>query len=148
MPQHKHTNVSFETPDGWQDRSVVAYTCPKKSNKVHASNLVMTRDVLAPGETLRRFTARQISDLAKELPGFELLEQRERQIGGVVASECGFTSEGGGGLIVQRLVIVALEREIISFTATSPRSEATQLAPVFERILASVEFSGSATSRP
>ncbi|AUX38454.1 MULTISPECIES: DcrB-related protein [Sorangium] len=141
MPRYEHTEVSFDVPRDWEDRSVVVFAAPAKPGQGMISNLVMTRDTLAAGEDIRRYGDRQLVEMAQRLDGFQLYARQEITLGGQPAVEIRFAWRGQSGPIEQRLVFVGGRKPtVLSFTATMPKSEAARLNPVFDRILASVKL--------
>ncbi|AUX27741.1 uncharacterized protein SOCEGT47_083390 [Sorangium cellulosum] len=141
MPRYEHSDVSFDVPRDWEDRSVVAFSAPARAAQAMAANLVMTRDTLAAGEDIRRYGDRQLVEVARRLDGFQLHARQEIAVDGQPALELRFAWRGQGGPLEQRLVFVAGRKPaVLTFTATMPKSEAARLNPVFDRILASVKL--------
>ncbi|WP_437647137.1 DcrB-related protein [Sorangium sp. So ce362] len=141
MPRVENTDVSFDVPRDWEDRSVVAFSAPAKPGQGMAANLVMTRDTLAAGEDIRRYGDRQLVEIARRLDGFQLHARQEITLGGQPALELRFVWRGQSGPLEQRIVFVAGRKPaVLSFTATMPKGEAARLNPVFDRILASVKL--------
>ena len=143
MARHEQKDVTFDVPQGWEDRTVVAYASPKSADKTAITNFVMTRDTLSPGETMQTYADRQLAEIAKRLPAFELLDSVEVRLGGVPASQLLFCWDGANGPLVQRLTMVVLADKILTFTSTAPKNLADQMAPHFDAILASVRFPGA-----
>jgi hypothetical protein len=141
MPRYEHSDVSFDVPRDWEDRSIVAFAAPSKPGQTTAANVVMTRDSLAPHEDIRGYGDRQLVELAKRLENFHLHQRQEITLGGLPAVELRFAWKGQNGPLEQRLVFVAGRKPLVmSFTATMAKSEATRLNPVFDRIFASMKF--------
>ncbi|HEY5240067.1 MAG TPA: DcrB-related protein [Polyangiaceae bacterium] len=147
MTQHEAKDLVFEVPDGWEDRSVVAYAAPSSRANPNAPNIVVTRDKLGEGEDAVKYANRQIGGLAKQLTGFRLQEQRDVVLGGVPAKELVFQWLGSRGRIVQRLAMIPQGSRMINVTTTAPAADAAKVEPVFERILSSMRF-GAPTSPP
>ncbi|XXX73939.1 DcrB-related protein [Sorangium sp. So ce134] len=144
MPRYENSDVSFDVPRDWEDRSVVAFAAPPEPGQTAAASVVMTRDALAAGEDFRRYGDRQLLELAKRLEGFQLLARHERAIGDRPGLELRFAWRGQSGPLEQRLLFVPGRRPtVLSFTATIPKDEAARLDPVFDRIFASVRIAGS-----
>jgi hypothetical protein len=137
MPRHRDALVNFEVPRDWIDRSVVAYSAPTPTGV----NLVMTRDRLEDDEDLPQYAARQLDDIAERMRGFTIEEVVEHEIAGRRAFTTRFRSAGTDGPLVQRLTLIALpDRRVVAFTTTAPARDAEQLAPLFERIISSVQL--------
>ncbi len=130
---------TLELPPDWHRSSVVSAPTPPGH---YAPNLVISRDRLRPDETPATYCARQLVDLARHLRQFKLHGRRELTIGGRVAHEIACGWAGQQGPIEQRITIVAHEGGVVTCTATMPRPRAAELAPLFERIVASLELGG------
>jgi hypothetical protein len=142
MPRFETSNVAFDVPRDWEDRSVTAFMAPMKPGQQgKVTNLVMTRDKLAPGEDLQRYVDRQFGEIKKHLDDFRLHQRVERPVGGLPGVELRFAWSGHGGPLEQRLLFVlGREQAVITFTATMPRGEGARQNPVFDRIFASITF--------
>jgi hypothetical protein len=141
MPRHEQSDVSFDVPRHWEDKTLVAYASPPRDGQTTAANLVMTRDALDERETLGDYADRQLAELARRLEGFELVRREETTLGGLVAVVLRFGSRAAAGPLLQRLVVVeGRRRSVYCFTATTPKADAAQNDPLFDRILGSVRF--------
>ncbi len=148
MARHQDPLVSFDVPRDWEDRTVVAYAAPARDDQRATANLVMTRDRLPEDEDLEAYVARQTAGLELRLKGFVLDDKTETHISERPAIKLSFTSNGPGGPLDQRLIIVALaDRAVASFTLTAPMSEAAQCGPLFDRMVASIRFESAGTGR-
>ena len=140
MPSCMQKDVSFAVPEGWVDNSVVAYSAPRRTREANPPSVIVTRDRLAPRETLGAYSARQRKELARDLPGFRMVSEQSCELGGIAAVERRYSWNGRGGLLDQRQAMVARGGEVLTFTATVVRAESARLQPVFDRIFASVRF--------
>jgi hypothetical protein len=138
----ENKEVGFDLPRDWDDRSVVAFAAPEREGAAVAANVVMTRDALGAGETLGAYADRQLVELAQRLDGFELRARREFKLAGHDAIELAFGWQGEAAPLEQRMMLVAnRKRVVMSFTATSARSEMQKNDAVFDRIFSSIRFS-------
>jgi len=141
MPRHEQSDVSFDIPRYWEDKTLVAYASPPRDGQTTAANLVMTRDALDERETLGDYADRQLAELAKRLDGFELVRREETTLGGLTAIVLRFGSKAAAGPLLQRLAVVeGRRRSVYCFTATTPKADAAQNDPLFDRILGTVRF--------
>lgn len=141
MERIETRDLTFAPPSGWTDRSVVAFAAPAKPGRATTSNVVLTRDALPAGRSLRDHTDQQIVELAKRLAHFELRQRRELLVGDAPACELRFAWRSGNGPVEQRLVMAASPRGVLyNFTVTSPVDEADEVFAVFDRMLSSVHF--------
>jgi hypothetical protein len=147
MARHEQNDVSFDVPRHWEDKTLVAYASPPRDGHATAANLVMTRDVLDERDTLGDYADRQLAELAKRLDRFELVKREETTLGGVPAIVLRFGSKAAAGPLLQRLAVVeGRRRSVYCFTATTPKADAAQNDPLFDRILGSVRFPFAAGS--
>ena len=141
MPRHDQADIRFDVPRHWDDKTLVAYAAPPQPGQATTANLVMTRDTLLERETLGDYADRQLAELARSLDDFELQKREQPAVGGLPAVSIRFTSRSASGPLDQRLVVVeGRRRALYCFTATTPRADAAQNDPLFERILSSVRF--------
>lgn len=141
MPRYEQRDVSFDVPRHWDDKTLVAYAAPKRPGESSSASLVMTRDAMRNGETLKQYAERQLADLAQRMDAFELLGTETGTLGGLASVTLRFTAKAAAGPVEQRVVLVeGRRRSIYCFTATAPKAERDQLDPLFDRILSSVRF--------
>ena len=141
MPRHEQSDISFDVPRHWDDKTLVAYAAPPQPGVSTTANLVMTRDTLLDREMLGDYADRQLTELALRLDDFELVKREPLTLGGLPAIALRFGSRSSSGPLVQRLVVVeGRRRALYCFTATTPKVDAAQNDPLFDRILGSVRF--------
>lgn len=134
-------DLSFAPPPGWTDRTVIAFAAPARAGRATTANVVLTRDALPTGRSLRDHTDQQLVELAKRLAHFELRQRRELAVGESAACELRFGWRSGQGPVEQRLVMALGPRgTLYNFTVTSPVDEADAVFADFDRMLASVRF--------
>jgi hypothetical protein len=148
MTLHEGKDLQFEVPDGWEDRSVVAYSAAASKANPSAPNVVVTRDKARDDDDPVKYANRQLGDLAKQLNGFRLQEQRDVVIGGLPGRALLFTWLSPRGRIAQRLTMIRLGSNVINVTTTVPNADAEKAAPVFDQILASMRFAASPPPSP
>lgn len=144
---YQHKGMSFEAPDGWIDRTVLAFAAPGDDREKHQPNVVMTREDLAEGDTLRTHADRTLLEMAKTLEGFDILESRETLLGGLRAVHIRFKWKSNAGDLEQGMTLCEappvpgeLGRYATIVTTTAHAKEIAQARPVFERLLASFSF--------
>jgi len=141
MARYESHDLSFDVPRDWVDRSVVAYAAPLPPGHAIAPNVVMTRDQLGPGETLRAYADRQLVELARRLDGFKLGSRDERTFGASQAVELRFEWQSPSGPLDQRLLMIGVPgRAVLSLTATTPEEDAGRMVTAFDRIFASIDL--------
>jgi hypothetical protein len=146
MARQSHKNLSFEVPDHWQDQTVVAWAAPAQAGKPAQPNIVVTRDKLPPGQTIKTYATKQVAAISKSLPEFEIEDSRDINVAGLPAVEVRFTWEGESGHLAQRQIMVAHKDVVYNITATCLSSGVADNTPIFDKIIASLQFtSGSGT---
>jgi hypothetical protein len=141
MARHRDAFVSFDVPRDWHDQSIVVYAAPRADGDGGGATVVVTRDHLADGDDLEAYADRQLDVLARRLSGFVLRSAADTTVDGRPAITTAFTSDGPDGVVAQRLTVAALAgRGVVAVTMTAPAADAAQLAPLFDRMLASLRL--------
>jgi len=141
MSRYESRDVTFDVPRHWEDRTMVAFAAPPRPGQTTAPNVVMTRDQLAPEDTLASYADKQLAELSKRLERFVLIDKKERVLGGQPGVELHFTWVGQNGELTQRLAMaLGRRRTLFCWSGTSAKVDADQMNPLFERILATVRF--------
>jgi hypothetical protein len=139
MAEYQGREVTFAIPQGWNDRSVIAFSPEMKPNK-SAPSFTVSRELLKEGQTLRTFAGRQMTELAKALDHFNLRETRDLTVSGNTAIQYEFTWVSPTGPLFQQLTFTQLGNAILLFTGTSPQNDANQVRKVFDETMASVKL--------
>lgn len=139
MAGFKNEDVTFEAPSGWEDKTIVAFAAPAQPGKF-SPNVVMTKDAMKPGESLRSYADRQIMELARRLEGFDLLESGEREIGGIHALEYRFAWRSEHAELHQHTVMCAPGAQVLTFTGTATHADEAALDDAMEQLLATITF--------
>jgi hypothetical protein len=147
--------TSFEVPHDWSERTIVAFTAPERGDdpsRGAGPNLVVMRDMLREGETLRTHASRRLLQLGKQLNKFDLLEMRQIEVGGRAAIQIRFAWLSNLGALEESLTMVEREdergRTITTFATSALSADAQAARTVFERILGSVAFDGPVAPTP
>ena len=149
MGTHQHKGMTFDLPDRWVDRTVVAFSAPPQADvpKEHLPNVVMTREALAEGDTLRTHADKTLLEMAKQLDGFDILESRETVLAGLRAVHIRFKWTSSFGDLEQGMTMCESPPEpedsgrFATLITTSAHAKvAAQAQPVFEQVLSSFRF--------
>lgn len=73
-------NFKSQTPAGWEDRSTITLIGPTTNG--FASNLVVTRQSLPQGTSLADFATGQLNQLAQEVTGLQIEDERNAEFKG------------------------------------------------------------------
>jgi hypothetical protein len=143
MPRYEHTDISFEVPRDWEDKSVGAFSAPPAPGQTTSPNVVCTRDRLLPGENLAGYADRNLVELAQRLDKFSLQKRSDITVSELPAIEFRFTWRGAKGLVDQRLVMCATgKRLVLSITSTAPRGGGVDMDAIMNRVLSTVKIPG------
>lgn len=143
MAGFRNEEISFEAPESWEDKTIVAFAAPAQPGKF-SPNVVMTKDTLKPGESLRSYADRQIMELARRLEGFDLIESGDRVLAGLNALEYRFSWTSEHAELHQHTVMVAPSDRVLTFTGTATHEEEARLDEAMEELLATVKFPSQA----
>lgn len=139
MPRFDNRDLAFDAPDGWEDRSVVAFEAPKLPGIPFATNVTLMRVETKP-MTLATFATQQVANLASALPKFELASQRNVTFAGMPAIELLYHWQPPDGGITQRITVFQRGGKIWSFTASCIRGAFEQNVALFDKIASTIQF--------
>jgi hypothetical protein len=142
MPRHLLNEGVLQIPDDWQDKTVTALSFPAGASKADAS-FAVTRDPAAANlPSLAAYVDKQLVEMAKGCPKFELIERHEASLGGAPAQSVSYTWRSPDGTIVQQLQAISLlgSGTALVLTATAPRDKFAQFATTFENMMSSFQF--------
>lgn len=150
------TAISFEVPDGWLDKTVVAFAAPPMPDvpRDYLPNVVVTREPLAERESLRTHADRTLLEMAKVLESFDILESRETTLGGLPAVHVRFCWTSRIGPVEQTLTMCEspcepgdTSRFATLVTTSSHATIAARAKPLFDALLQTFRF-GQAHAAP
>jgi hypothetical protein len=137
VPGFTFNEGSLELPGGWEDRSVIALSFPSGAKKPEAS-FAITRDRSAAGDSsLAAYVDRQLVDMAKSCPKFELVRRDRIALDGSTAESVEFSWRSPDGTFVrQKQTVVLLKSGVaLSLTATAPAGRFQEYSEVFEGLV-------------
>lgn len=122
MPQLCRTrDFSFQVPDDWTDRSMIAWAAPPDDSGPVAPNIMVAYDRPRPGEDAGAYVNRQLQDLAGRANGFQLELRRDVMLAGRQAVEIVFRWNAGADIVKQRQLYSLLpDGRVISIVNTAP----------------------------
>lgn len=140
--RYDHEDLSFDLPDAYEDHSVVMFSA-EPSRPGLATNVVLTRDRLAGGETLRRYVDRQLIELGKQLRDLVLLGSEPCDIGGRQAFDMTASWRAPTGVVEQRLLMIALGERVLTLAITAQQKNRAELDAALACVLASLRVQGA-----
>jgi hypothetical protein len=135
---YQMNEAEFEAAAGWRDQTVNILQ-PKDAKKDRYS-IVVTRDELGFDETLERFTARQLEQLAENFSAFKLLGVEPASYDEVPARVAEYTWKGDQGTMYQRQAYFALERRALIFTISAMSGESKACGEKLAELLGTIKF--------
>jgi hypothetical protein len=146
----EYKGVGFEVPPGWADESIFKATAPSSGGSAQSTpSVIMTRRARLDGETVATHIEQQILELCR-LPGFELIERTEGEVGGRRAIFVRYTW-GEGVVVTQRAAFVEAPAQVgetqsavATLTTTTAPGDAERMDPIFDRLLQSVVLAAPA----
>ncbi|HKE23022.1 MAG TPA: DcrB-related protein [Bryobacteraceae bacterium] len=137
MPEFTFNEGSLELPGGWEDRSVIALSFPTGSPKPEAS-FAITRDRSATGDpSLASYVDRQLVDMAKSCPKFELVRRERIALEGSNAETMEFSWRSPDGTFVRQTQTILLLKSgtALALTGTAPAGRFQEYSGVFEDLV-------------
>jgi len=142
--RHSLGGISFDPPAGWLDRTVIAFTSPAESTKPLAPSIVITREPVRPGDSLRLHGSRQLMELEAQLTHFHLMESRDATLGGYPALFFRFAWESNVGAIEQTMTLAESTVDgvpvMTTVTTTAAASDGPSADALFTQTLATLRF--------
>jgi hypothetical protein len=152
MPRYEDDDVTFDTPDDWIDRSVVAHIGALDTSGA-STNFMVSREPMRDDDTLQSYRDRQMIELAQQLDEFELLESKDTVLGGLPATMIRYTMDSPDGLVEQTMRFVERvtpdnKRIALSIATSASVSKADASRPVIEEVLRTVRIGGGDPPAP
>ncbi len=135
MGKHEDGYLSFDVPRDWDDRTIVAYSAPKREDGTRAASVVVTHR--KHQGSIDELVADCMRLTSRRLPGFLFRGRQDRVVGDRPAVALSFASATDE----RRLAIIPLRPDLAALVLMTARAkDAPSMAPLFDRILASVQL--------
>jgi hypothetical protein len=136
MPESRTSEFSFQIPDDWKDRRVIAWSAQPGSGQTVVPNVLVTYDRLPDGTSINAFVDNQVGELMRGAKRFMLRGRRVITLDGRAGEEIVFQWDAGTGLLRQRQLYFALsDGRIITVVNTAADGEFDAAEEVFSYIL-------------
>ncbi len=135
-----HNELTTEFPDEWEDRTMITLAAPFRPGEF-ATNVVMTKHIVEPTQSLESFVQEQSQMLAEALPDFEILDYRINQINGFPGCQQLHRFNSENGMIQQVQTFILANRCIYAITGTSILEKFDESLEAFRRIVENFEIS-------
>lgn len=141
--RYTHRDIAFDVPDGWEDRSIVAFAAkPGRPGRV-ATNLALTREPLPEGMSLRKYADKQLVDLGRQLRDLEVLDSGPVAVAGAEAFEVRCSWRAATGAVEQRILLIPVDQSVVSLAITGPRGRREEIDAAADQILSSLQVGGA-----
>ncbi len=139
MARYQGADATFDVPNDWEDKSIVAFSAPAKPSTL-VPNVVLTKDKLKANESLEQYVDRTIVDMARQLAAFKLVSKEEQPLGSERGIEIRFTWNGSAGKTVSQRILMALGpgKTVVGLNVTCDQNDAKKLEPISDRIMQSL----------
>lgn len=142
MPQLSRTaDFQLEVPDGWIDRTMVAWSAPPSPGNQVAPNILVAYDKPRTGESLATYVDRQLKDLSSKAQKFRLDLKQNVTLAGQPAIEVLFNWDSGNTVLKQRQIYALVPGgRVISIVNTARLPEFEAAEPHFLQMLNSFSW--------
>ena len=134
-------DFTIETPDDWEDRSIVSFAAPTLLGEF-APNLVVTREAVDLETSIEEYAYRQFDIAHQEVAGLQIINRENTTLGGRPAVEIVQRLSSHGLNLQQIQMFILLRREICVITCTATVGSFNQYLPRFRKLFDSFSFTG------
>ncbi len=132
--RYRANNFTIETPDDWQDRSIISFAAPVSPHEF-APNVVITKEKFDDEMSVEEYCGIQLNIAVNEIPGLKILKREDIKIGGKPAVEI-LQRFSAHELNLQQLqIFVVIDAEICVITCTAAIENFNQVLPRFRKML-------------
>ncbi|AKT42213.1 DcrB-related protein [Chondromyces crocatus] len=135
MPIYHTDEISFEVPEGFDDRSLTVLSPTGEP----AISLVITREPRTDAP-LATQVSQVLEAMLKQVPGSKVTGQRERTMGGLAAREVRTTTAANKILLYARQVFVSYYGTLLTMTVTTKRAHQSFCDRAVESLADSIKF--------
>jgi len=141
-----HIKTDAVKPDGWNDRSLILYSNPNKTDGMDLeANVAISRDQMKPEETFKDFIKRQVKVMEEEIPQFDSASQRKGEMHSKPAFDLFCSWMTPGGRVEQRVIFISIGKgEIVTVAMTAQDGDFENHKATFNQILASLTLTEAA----
>ncbi len=132
--RYQANNFTIETPDDWQDRSIISFVAKVAPNEF-APNVVITREPIDPDASVEDYASRQFAVTQAEVEGLQIIEQNNLTVGGRPAVQIIQKIAAHGLNLRQLQTFILADNEIFIVTCTSTGASFDQHLPRFRNII-------------
>jgi len=137
---YRTNELEFELPSGLKDKSMNIFTL--HDDGPSEFSMVISRVPLHEGQTVADYTKLQVQEMQKKMPGFSLLSQSEKTVGGETGAFLEFLWRADGGIMHQRQVSLAPpgRKLVMIITGTCQNRFSPKWEQAFESVINSINL--------
>jgi len=131
-------------PDGWVDRTMIAWSAPQMAGRAVTPNMLIAYDMRQKGEDLEAYVNRQLKKLMGKANKFQLDLRRDAVLAAKPAIELLFQWDSGNGMLKQRQLYSLLpDGRVMTVVNTALASDFDRCEPQFQAIMQSFGWNQS-----
>lgn len=131
-----------ELPEDWEDRTMITLVAPFVPG-AFASNVVITRHLVAPTDSIEDFARRQLELLKSSLPNFQLLDSRATTVNGYPACQQLHRFRAENRVLQQAQTFILADKTVFAITGTAPLEDFDSHIPALRQIVENFRLSDS-----
>lgn len=141
MPNFRFNDGEIEVPLDWEDKTVVALSFPTGTKQASAT-MTVTRE-LSKEATLATYIDKQLVEMAKTFPRYELLKREEMIVDQQPAVQLEFTWRTPDNIFVhqQQTILITPKKVILTLTATTQKNKFKEYKQTFQSLVQSFRLS-------
>lgn len=143
---HAIGELTFDSPPGWKDTTILAFVAPS-DDPTKTANVTVAREPRRGAETLKTHVHRYLVDLAATLPSFDMREMVDVDVAGRAAIRIRgewVTTRGRFEQTSLHLVPDAMDTAVTTITVTSSIAASHVAGKALADLLASARFGHTA----
>ena len=123
-----------EMPDEWNDGTMVTLTEPLNGQQF-ATNIVVTRQIIAPGQSIEDYTAAQIGFLREAVENFQALDFRATAINSYPACQSLHRFVMNNFAVQQVQTFILANQTVFNVCGTALVAEFAKHLPAFRQVV-------------
>jgi hypothetical protein len=140
MTRYISDDIHFAYPNGWIDRSMIAFAAPSVPDAAVAPNVLVVKDLATEGSSPERYVDKQLVEAAQRFEGFILIDRLQLAVDGHPAAGLNFAWISGGLKLRQQQIFVVVMPVLYLIIFTSLADHAAAHAETFALIRDSIRI--------
>jgi hypothetical protein len=139
--------IRLQQPEGWDDKSMIAFNAPEMPESGVLPNIVVTQDGFGDvrsgnqAERIKAFAEKQIADMKAKLPDPVIHSQILTQVAGRAAAEVHVSWRHGNTKLSQLVTFIARNDKTVTIcTGTAAESDFNEHRDEFRRMVQAMQI--------